>query len=1187
MIRIRKIGFRQVAALVLFVLSALCFFWASMVAGAPGDTIQAAERLEKHVKSRLELLDTYMERALEGDVSQWMELDDIPMDMVVYRYVDNVLQSWQNSFVVSNEDISNRFIYQRLSNPRNAPSSQLADVREHATYMNLGQQWFLMKSRTEDNVKVIAGLLILDQLDMRSVNNANPRLFLNDHFSVVPLSTSGGTAVEVDGVPVFKVSQESLRRTASGDALVIWLGLALFLIGLLLHLSSHRTVRGCCLVVLAIVGSLALFFFWGDMNSGSGRIFSPTLYADGPVLYSLAAVIIINMAVFLITLCFYLVRRTLFRRLLRSEHADAYGVVYTILVVGAAVGIMLYAHMAFTSIIMNSNIELELYKLTDLSPFSAVVYCSFVGLLACIPLLFQMLRPVFKKAFQKKFDFLSPLSRVVFAILMALYFVLTASVLGLHKEIDRTEVWADRLSMDRDIQLELSLRLVENSIAEDPVLSALTSLTNANSIVTNRIIESYLSSVTREYNVSAMVFNAKEQDPFMLTFFNDRIRSGTKIHDQSRFMYSTSISGHIHYSGLFTFFSPLSGVNYLVISIEPKASQGYGGYYDILDMSTTSKVTMPVHYSYARYNRDMLATYSGTFAYPTIVSDNWKHVSEISGGSFVYDGYLHFTYSVTDDEIVVISRKKQSSFGYLVAIIFIALVCFFFLSLLSLTRRRRQIFKNTYFRSRITFMVMVSLLLTLVVLASVSMVFVYQRNESNRKDMMSEKINSIQTMMTPDFRYVSSYRELNPQTLTDLMETATSMVKSDITLYTPEGKAFRSTSPEVFDLMYLSDRINGDAYNGIVYGNKRFVINRERSGPNRFTALYAPLFNDSGKMIAIVCSPYSDANYDFQTDAVMHAVSIFTVFLILLILARFMVSSIVDRLFEPLVEIGNRMNKKDVENLAYIDYDREDEVSTLVKAYNLMVHDLAESSQILAQAERDKAWHSMARQVAHEIKNPLTPMKLQLQRLIRLKQKDAPGWQDKFDDVAAVVLDHIDILTDTANEFSTFAKLDTEVHTEINIDRLIQEEISMFDNKENVTFSYMGLDDALIFGPKPQLTRVIVNLLTNSVQAIEIAQQEAVDRGEEKRHGHINVSLRNSSQEGWFDIVFEDNGPGVNPDNQDKLFTPNFTTKTGGTGLGLAICRSILEKCGAGISYSRSFTLEGACFTIKYPKYVR
>ena len=384
--------------------------------------------------------------------------------------------------------------------------------------------------------------------------------------------------------------------------------------------------------------------------------------------------------------------------------------------------------------------------------------------------------------------------------------------------------------------------------------------------------------------------------------------------------------------------------------------------------------------------------------------------------------------------------------------------------------------------------------------------------------------------------------------------------------------------------MLISDRMNEDAFADIVYNNKRFVVNHEKARGIDYTMLYAPLFNEAGNMVAILSSPFSDDNYDFQNEAVMHLVSILAVFFILLLLARFMVSSIVDRLFQPLVTLGEKMNRTDIDNLEKIEYDRVDEVSTLVHAYNEMVEDLSESTVLLKKVERDKAWSSMARQVAHQIKNPLTPMKLQIQRLMRLKERNAPGWESKFDDAARIVLEHIDILSETATEFSMLAKLGTEDFTSIDLDALIQEELSMVDCNDSVIFNYFGLKDACVMGPKPQLKSALLNLLTNSVQAIEIQQQEDAEAGKDVRQGRVVVSLRNSIKSGYYDIVIEDNGPGVKSENLDKLFTPNFTTKSSGTGLGLAITRSVLTKCDAEISYAKSFGLGGASFTITYPK---
>ena len=142
------------------------------------------------------------------------------------------------------------------------------------------------------------------------------------------------------------------------------------------------------------------------------------------------------------------------------------------------------------------------------------------------------------------------------------------------------------------------------------------------------------------------------------------------------------------------------------------------------------------------------------------------------------------------------------------------------------------------------------------------------------------------------------------------------------------------------------------------------------------------------------------------------------------------------------------------------------------------------------------------------------------------------------------------------------------------LDALIRQEVDLFDSRDDIQLDYFGLADAFVEAPRPQLTRVVVNLITNAIQA--------VDGIEGKKR--LVVSLRNAVEDGFYDIVVEDNGPGVDAANQDKIFTPDFTTKTSGSGLGLAICRRIVEHCGGSVSYSKSFNLGGACFTVKYPK---
>ena len=383
-----------------------------------------------------------------------------------------------------------------------------------------------------------------------------------------------------------------------------------------------------------------------------------------------------------------------------------------------------------------------------------------------------------------------------------------------------------------------------------------------------------------------------------------------------------------------------------------------------------------------------------------------------------------------------------------------------------------------------------------------------------------------------------------------------------------------STTPEVYDRMILGQRLDNNAYYNIIYAHKRFYMQKERVSRRGFYALYAPVFNSRGNMVAIVSSPFTDLSQDFESEVVLHVATVITIFLLLLLISRFITFLMVSRLFRPLTALSRKMTVSDVDHLEPLVYDGDDEITPLVEAYNRMVQVLGESSRRLAQVERDKAWTDMARRVAHDLKNPLTPIKLQLQLLMRMKASGNPAWQDRFDEVASTVLYHVDLLADSADQFSTFAKMYDQKAERIDLDALVRQEVDLFDSREDLSIEYFGLEGAIVNAPRPQLTRVVVNLITNAIQAVE-------DVADGKR---LLVAVRNAAEDGFYDIVVEDNGPGVSEQNQDKIFTPDFTTKTSGSGLGLAICKRIVEHCGGTISYSRSFALGGARFTVKLPK---
>ena len=1082
----------------LFALSVIILS-ASLLLPGKVDSAAQARRVERRLQKRLALL--------EACASRGPSAGKLPPDMVIYRYVEDSLYAWSNQFPIRNDDISRPILIERLSNPRSALRSPLAELPDSFSVVSLGYKWYLAKAVRRGPSTIVEGLELINMRDARTPEGINPKLGLGARFCIRPLSSSGGSVVCIGGKPCFKILCEDIRVHGGADEAMAWCSLLLFLAALLCWVYARRSPKAYALfAALTLIAVLAMYVW--------GRALPP----------SLVALLLVNLTLFCLSLGLYLSR-------LRAPLAA---------VLSAAVLIGIYAFFSLRSILLHSNISLELYKLGELSGYTFLVYAAFLLLLSCIPLLLASARlPV-----------LGLRARLRWSLLAGIFLMLSAAVWGFRKEQERVAGWAGGLAVERDAPLEVQLSRVEGRLAADPLIAALSLLDSGAELIRHRVSESYLPRISPEYRIRVMTIPPGDADPARRQMLRTVIASGTQVEADSRFLYTIK-NGRASYDGVFSYGGEVPGqVCFVLIEIEPVAGLKNRGYARLLGFSDEGGVQMPGFYSYARYENGAMVYCQGTYAYPTAI-----------GAEFTdRGGYVHFVNRVSDDgAIIVISRPRISGFNYIFNALFLSILMYLLLSLFVIGHRYNP--RRDYFRTRINWVVMLSLTLTLVVMSVVSVIFVYRRNEVNQQSLLASKAVMLQGMV-----------QQSEDGLPAALDAAATAAGVDLTLYAPDGKLVTSTAGEVFDRLLPGCRMDETAFEEIVHRKRRYYTQRETLAGKDFIGIYAPLTDAQGRLSGVLCSPHTERSYDFVREAMMHLMSILTVFIILFILARFLVMGMLDRIFQPLLEMGRKMDRAGRGALETIEYDREDEISALVKAYNGMVLQLESGRESLAQAERDKAWSGMARQVAHEIKNPLTPMKLQLQRIIRLKEKGGDAWQDKFDEMVSVLLEHIDILTETANEFSDFAKLYIQEPVRIDLNRLLEDEIAMFDGREEVEFTYFGLEGAVINGPKPQLTRVFVNLMNNSVQALEGVPD-----------GKVVVSLRKSGREGCYDIVFEDNGPGVSEENRERLFTPNFTTKNGGTGLGLAISKSVLDRCGATITYSRSFTLGGACFTVCYP----
>ena len=333
---------------------------------------------------------------------------------------------------------------------------------------------------------------------------------------------------------------------------------------------------------------------------------------------------------------------------------------------------------------------------------------------------------------------------------------------------------------------------------------------------------------------------------------------------------------------------------------------------------------------------------------------------------------------------------------------------------------------------------------------------------------------------------------------------------------------------------------------------------------------YSILKNKQGKNIGILNVP----NYDFSTNNIEISKfyeTLIELYIFLLIGAGIFAFFLSRNITSSLRLIGDKMKNvsfnKEIEKIVW---KSKDEIGELVNRYNTMVDELEQSANLLAESERETAWREMAKQVAHEIKNPLTPMKLNVQYLEQSLKPEDPEFKDKMGRFSKKMVTQIDALTEIANEFSSFAKMPTTSLAPVDLRLILRDAVGTFDKEIKVAKEVNGIETAMIKGDDGQLIRVFNNLLKNSSQSIP-----------EDRVGVIQVLM--TQDEDNYLVEVKDNGKGIDPAQYDKIFTPNFTTKSSGSGLGLAIVKNIIKNHGGSIRFESKVGV-GTSFFLVFPK---
>jgi signal transduction histidine kinase len=599
---------------------------------------------------------------------------------------------------------------------------------------------------------------------------------------------------------------------------------------------------------------------------------------------------------------------------------------------------------------------------------------------------------------------------------------------------------------------------------------------------------------------------------------------------------------------------------------KPIAPEGFG-FPQLLQEKNSEK---PYDYSVASYRDNILVYKYGKYIYPNFLKDISTKDRE-----FTYsNGYKHFSITNGENGELIIStpRKGWSEITGPFAIFFLGLLIPYLFIYWLIRPKKQKPWKDRSFRQRLQTVIFITLGVAFFAIGPVSVV--YMRSLYNQKTMSAqfETTRTLALEMQNNINFKELVGNTTRETWSEIMQHYANTFFTDLNLYSLDGKLIATTRPEIYELTLQAPIMNAEGYQNMFRNKALYYTHKEQLGKGIYESAYLPITDAQGNTLAFLNTPYLSSETDLQKEIKSFMFTYVNIILVLLGVALIFVIGITKKLTQPLTLIQNKLGdiKIDQKNEP-IEWKRNDEIGALVKQYNQLIVELEKSAAELKRTTAESAWRDVARQVAHEIKNSLTPMRLSVQMLQR-NIENGKATPEQTQRTSNTLIEQIDALSDIASSFSRYAKLPENHPQPLDLAELVGNVVNLYDNKENIVFGFIydQTKDYTFNGDKTNLNSAVGNLVKNATQAIGT-----------KNDGKIEVRLE--ATEKTFVIAVKDNGKGIKEEDKGRIFLPNFTTKTGGSGVGLSLTYNIVQAAGGTIDFE-STEGEGAEFVITLPK---